>query len=134
MLIRILLIFILLVVSASSVSSAPTDTSSRRDYVIYYDDKNWPGGEDHDSINTATREKAADRYNLSICNSGSVEALDQIIGINSNHDMIFYITFQDNLTTGEEHQWQMDWILNNYSEADTLLDPLYLHFYAKPDS
>ncbi|MCP4705589.1 MAG: hypothetical protein GY865_13395 [candidate division Zixibacteria bacterium] len=124
----ILLLSILILISCINVFGQANDT--RRDYLSFYDDKNWPlnsgsSQAEHDSINAIIRAKIADRYDFGI--DGSAKAFDDVVEINPDFGMIDYNSFQSNFVTGEEHKFVMHRI--DSLGGDTLDDPLYLHYY-----
>ncbi len=124
----ILILSILLLICSIKVFAQTNDT--RRDYVICYDDKNWPSNTGtsqtvHDSVNALIRERLADRFEFGL--DGSATIFDAVKEINPNYGMIDYNSFQDNYITGGEHQWIMNRI--DSLGGDTLDDDLYIHYY-----
>ena len=114
----------LLLVLVLSLAAQAQET--RRDFLIYYDDPNWPGGADHVAVNEAQRADIAARYELGV--GQSTIAADAVRELRPDFGWFVYNSFQDNYVAVQgmdEHNWLMS------QAAAAGVDPevFYMHYY-----
>lgn len=113
-------IFTILILTSSILSS-----ESRRDYLVYYDDPNWPSGSSHDSVLAVQRAWIVERFEFGI--GQKVEAGDTLRAYNPDFGWYFYNSLQDNYVKNSNTN-EHDWIT---TAAESLgIDPeeMYLHY------
>ena len=113
------------------LSLAVQAADGRRDYLIYYDDPNWPGDagysqEFHDSTNAAQRASIAERYEFGI-GQRSITG-DAIRELHPGFGWFVYNSFQDNYVSVQglaEHNW----LISRAQAAGVDPDVVYMHYY-----
>ena len=104
---------------------------TRRDYLIYYDDPNWPGNagysqEFDDSTNAAQRASIAQRYEFGI--GQSTIAGDAVRELHPGFGWFVYNSFQDNYVSIQQLA-EHNWLMSRAQSAGVDPEIVYLHYY-----